>query len=128
MKRSLAVPAAALAALACVLSGCGGSGEKAAPADAIVMTSSAFQPSTRDIKQGETITFKNEDTGALHILVIGEGGLAKEEPGAPDIGGSGGHRSERGDVFTTPAWSQPGSYHVTCTVHPDMTLNVNVSS
>jgi plastocyanin len=124
MKRRLAV----LAVLGCLLAGCGGSeGGQAAPPDAIVMTSNAFEPPAHAIKQGDTVTFKNETTGALHILVLGEKGLAKAEPGAPDIGGSAGHRSERGDVWTTPAWSTAGSYHITCTVHPAMTLTINVA-
>ena len=125
MKRRLAL----LAVLACLVGACGGSGgEAAAPPDAIVLTSNAFEPDNHAIKQGQTITFKNETTGALHILVVGEQGLAREEPGAPDIGGSAGHRSERGDVWTTPAWSQAGTYHVTCTVHPAMTLTLNVGA
>jgi len=59
-------------------------------------------------------------------LVVGDRGATRSEPGAPSFGGASGHRSERGDVWTTPAWTSPGTFHVTCTVHPAMNLTVTV--
>jgi plastocyanin len=30
-------------------------------------------------------------------------------------------------VYTTPRWETPGTYTLTCSVHPDMTLKVIVT-
>jgi hypothetical protein len=68
----------------------------------------------------------NRGTGALHILAIGQRGASRSEAGAPSFGGSSGHRSERGEVWTTPAWTAAGTFHVTCTVHPGMNMTVTV--
>jgi plastocyanin len=108
------------------LAGCGGE-ERTPPRDAIVMTSNSFEPATRTVEQGGTITLFNQTRGALHILVNGDRGATRSEPGAPSFGGASGHRSERGEVWTTPVWSTPGTFHVTCTIHPAMNLTVTVT-
>lgn len=109
------------------LAGCSGSQERSAPADAIVMTTNSFEPAARTVKQGGSITLFNQTRGALHILVNGDRGATRVEPGAPSFGGASGHRSERGEVWTTPIWSTPGTFHVTCTIHPTMNLTVTVT-
>lgn len=109
------------------LAGCGGE-ERKAPPDAIVMTTNSFEPATRTVKQGATITLFNQTRGALHILVNGDRGATRLEPGAPSFGGASGHRSERGEVWTTPVWETPGTFHVTCTIHPTMNLTVTVTA
>lgn len=78
------------------------------------------------IKKGETITFTdNKSNGSLHILVIGENGAAKSEPGAPDLGANG-ITFNPGDSKPIGPWTTPGTYHVTCTVHPT-TMNLVVT-
>ena len=125
MKRGLV----AITLISCFAAACGGSGPEQgeAPPDAIVMTSNAFEPDRHTVERGGTITLVNETTGALHILVIGDQGIAQPAPGAPDFGGTAGHRSERGEVWTTPAWETAGTFRVTCTVHPEMNLDVTVT-
>jgi plastocyanin len=108
------------------LAGCGGD-DRPPPPDAIVMTTNTFEPASRTVKQGGTITLFNQTRGALHILVNGDKGATRPEPGAPSFGGASGHRSERGEVWTTPAWSTPGTFHMTCTIHPTMNLTVTVT-
>jgi plastocyanin len=111
------------------LVGCAASKERPPPPDAIEMTSNSFDPATRTVKQGGTLTFHNPGSGrgALHILVNGDQGAARREQGAASFGGAAGHRSERGDVWTTPVWSTPGTFHITCTIHPEMNLTVTVT-
>jgi plastocyanin len=118
----------ALALLVVLVAGCGGSQQRSAPPGAIVMSSNAFEPAARAIKQGERITFFNQTRGALHILVNGDRGATGSEQGAASMGGASGHRSERGEVWTTPAWTTPGTFHVTCTIHPAMNLRVTVTA
>ena len=78
------------------------------------------------IKKGQTITFTdNKSNGTLHILVVGENGTAQNEAGAPDFGANG-MTFNPGDSKATPPWMTPGTYHVTCTVHPT-TMNLTVT-
>jgi plastocyanin len=78
------------------------------------------------IKKGETITFIDDQaTGSPHILVIGMNGAPQSEAGAPDFGANGISFSP-GDSKVSPAWMTPGTYHVTCTIHPT-TMNLTVT-
>lgn len=104
---------------ALVLSGCGASPHAvAAGPDAIAMDATVFRPAEREIPVGATLTFTNTSARARHILAVGRGG-------APYFGRSG-HRSDVGETWTTPPWTTPGSYRVTCTVHAGMTMRVTV--
>ncbi len=125
---------------ALLLAACGGSssgggstsggGSSNCSASNFTMGATTFCSNAITIKQGETITFVDDaNTGTMHILVIGTDGQSKPEQGAPDFGGSAGHSFQPGDKWTTPAWNTPGTYHVTCTVHPTtMNLIVTVTS
>lgn len=78
------------------------------------------------IKKGETITFVDDQaTGSPHILVIGTNGAVQSEAGAPDFG-TNGISFNPGDSKASPAWMTPGTYHVTCTIHPT-TMNLTVT-
>ena len=86
-----------------------------------------FNTSAISIKKGDTITFYDDvDNGGLHILVTGQGAVSDTENGAPDFGGTAGHRIDVGESWTTQPWTTAGIYHVTCTVHPNMNLTVTV--
>jgi plastocyanin len=65
-------------------------------------------------------------TGSLHILVIGTQGNPQTEAGAPEFHGSTGITFHPGQSWTSPPWQTPGTYHVTCTVHPT-TMNLLVT-
>ncbi|HEY7348159.1 MAG TPA: plastocyanin/azurin family copper-binding protein [Ktedonobacterales bacterium] len=81
---------------------------------------------TITIKKGETITFTDDkNNGSPHILVIGVDGAKKLEAGAPDFG-TNGMSFQAGESKTTSPWMTPGTYHVTCTVHPT-TMNLTVT-
>ncbi len=84
---------------------------------------------TLTIKKGQTIVFTDDkNTGSMHILVIGANGQAKSEPGAPDFGANG-QTFQPGQTWTSPPWMMPGTYDVSCTVHPQtMNLKVTVTS
>jgi plastocyanin len=78
------------------------------------------------IKKGQSITFTDDkSTGTVHILVIGENGTPKSEDGAPDFGANG-VTFNPGDSKSIGPWMTPGTYHVTCTVHPT-TMNLTVT-
>lgn len=96
-------------------------------AGAITMDHLVFATDVREVQVGERITFTNSSSRALHVLVAGKDAQPKAQEGAPTFGGASGHRSEVGDRWTTPPWTTPGTYWVTCTLHPSMNLRVVVS-
>jgi plastocyanin len=111
-----------------LLTGCGvssGGGPPASP-DAIRMDHLAFAPSTRIIPAGTRLEFLNTGSRALHVLVTGRDAQPRSQAGAPFFGGASGHRSEVGERWLTPTWTTPGTYTVTCTLHPSMNLTVTV--
>jgi plastocyanin len=83
----------------------------------VTMGGTTFGSDSVTINKGETIIFQDEQSGSPHILVIGKNGVAESDPGAPDFGANG-HMFNAGDSWTTPPWDTPGTYHVSCTVHP----------
>jgi plastocyanin len=98
------------------------------PATAITMDHNRFTPAVRSIFVGRRLEFSNTSSRALHVLVLGANAQPRAQRGAPSFGGRSGHRSEVGDRWTTPSWDRPGTYRVTCTLHPSMNLEVIVSS
>jgi|GEM_PF-3139451 len=96
-------------------------------ANAITLGSNTLSTDAMSIAQGDSITFVDDpNTGAEYILVIGTNGSAEDEAGAPNFGGASGHPMQPGDTWTTPPWNTPGTYHVTCEVHPT-TMNLTVT-
>ena len=94
----------------------------------VKMVGGTFAISAISIHKGDTITFVDDaSNGALHILVIGQNAQQATEQNAPDFGGLAGKRVDVGQNWTTPPWTTPGTFHVTCTVHPAMNLTITVS-
>jgi plastocyanin len=93
------------------------------------MGPTTFCTDSISIPKGSTITFVDDPgNGAIHILTIGTNGQQESEKGAPDFGGDAGKSLNASDKWTTPPWTTPGAYHVTCTVHPvGMNLTVTVT-
>ncbi|MEA2827271.1 MAG: hypothetical protein QOG43_1710 [Actinomycetota bacterium] len=118
-----------LVVTAVLLTGCGGGagGGAAVSADAIRMDHLAFAPSSRTIPAGTRLEFVNTGSRALHVLVAGHDAQPRSQAGAPSFGGASGHRSEVGERWRTPSWTTPGTYTVTCTLHPSMNLTVTVA-
>ena len=74
------------------------------------------------IHRGQTLTFQN-DSQWVHIIGPGEKGLLTpvvREAMAPM------KMMEENDTYTTPPWMTPGTYLLTCTVHPEMNAKVVV--
>jgi plastocyanin len=78
------------------------------------------------IAKGSTLTFVN-DSRWLHVIGPGEHGRITSEPGSPSLGPRGAFLSQRGGTYITATWNTPGTYHVTCSLHPEMTVTVTVA-
>ena len=93
----------------------------------ITMGPNTFDRTSMTIKQGQSITFVDDKaTGSVHLLVIGTQGMVQPEAGAPDFHGTTGIMFQPGQRWTSPPWMTPGTYHVTCTIHPT-TMNLAVT-
>jgi len=111
-----------------ILAGCAHPAPTGGPVapDAVGMSLLAFEPAARTVPVGTRIEFVNGGSRAVHVLVPGEDAQRRAQAGVPSFGGAYGHRSEVGDHWRTPAWTTPGTYRVTCTLHPSMNLTVTV--
>jgi len=114
---------ALLAILALILAACGSSTESSAPADdggggatggeTVSMANTTFTPSTLTVPAGTTVTFT--DTSG-HTVTEGTDGVAVEDPIVDEDGGS--------DVDVV--FDEPGTYNITCKIHPSMNMTITV--
>jgi plastocyanin len=103
-----------------------GHGPKPAPAGAVGMEHETFTTGSVTIPVGGTLTFVN-NSRFLHVLGPGEHGRLTGTTGVPQMGPRGAHMSQTGDTWTTATWNTAGTYHVTCSLHPEMTMTVVVA-
>jgi plastocyanin len=87
--------------------GSGGGGET------VSLPGFAFSPSELTIPAGTTVTFT--DT-ASHTVTEGTDGEAVDDPIVDEDGGS--------DIEVT--FDEPGTYNITCKIHPDMNMTITV--
>jgi plastocyanin len=93
----------------------------------ITMGHEEFGRSSITIRAGQRLRFSNTSHW-LHVIVPGKGARQETQKGLPRLGARDAHLSERGDHWTTAAWNTPGTYSLTCQLHPEMTLEVRVLS
>ena len=116
--------ASALFALTIVLAACSNdSGSSSAPADGgggtggggetVSMASTKFTPSSLTIQAGTTVTFT--DTSG-HTVTEGTDGQPVDDPIVDEQGGS--------DIDVT--FDEPGTYDITCKIHPSMNMTITV--
>jgi plastocyanin len=79
------------------------------------------------IQRGSTLTFANGSRW-LHVLGPGQDGRIAAELGAPVFGPRGVVLTEQGETYTTLRWMVAGTFHVTCALHPEMTVTVTVTA
>ena len=125
MPRSrMATLPALLAIFALILAACGSSTESSAAlttaamaagsaGETVSMANTTFTPSTLTIPAGTTVTFT--DT-AGHTVTEGTDGVAVDDPIVDEDGGS--------DVPVT--FDEPGTYNITCKIHPSMNMTITV--
>jgi plastocyanin len=123
MKLSKAFAAVLLLVLVFALVGCsGGSGstsnppssgtttvDKPAAGATVLEKGFAFEPATLEVKVGDIVTFKNEDSAPHNVSIDGK------QLGNQDQGAS-----------VTWTAQQAGTFPYTCTIHPAMTGEVVV--
>jgi plastocyanin len=92
----------AVAAVALVAAGCGGSGESEPVATTAVSMAKSyvFEPKVIEVEAGETVTWTNDDNFTHTVQVDGQEDHKVEQGGSVEI------------TFDTP-----GTYHYVCTLH-----------
>lgn len=106
-------PAAWLAVLAVLLTAaCDGGGESGA--HAVSQKDKAFHPKSLAIAAGETVVLHNDDTRTHNIRVF-----------HPAMDFNSGSQKPGEDVRLT--FEEAGTYYVTCGIHPQMELKVEVA-
>jgi plastocyanin len=95
---------------------------KAAPPGAVGMVGDDFARDAVTIHRGERLTLVN-DSDVVHVIGPGRNTHINPERGVPMTGF---HLMQTNDVFTTGRWMTLGTFYLTCSVHPGMTLKVVV--
>jgi plastocyanin len=117
MKLSKALVATLLLVLVLSVVGCSGGGSNTAnppssgtttvdtPAAGatVIEKGFAFEPATLEVKVGDTVTFKNEDSAPHNVSIDGKE-LGSQDPGAS----------------VTWTAEKAGTFPYTCTIHPSM--------
>jgi plastocyanin len=116
-----------------VLAACGkpvgaGSTTAAACTGQVEMATSTFVQSSCTVKAGDAVKFVDPSgTGNLHILCFGQHQQCTPNPDGPaELNVSGGVTFNAGDPPKSFTFTKPGTYHVTCTIHPAMDMVVTV--
>lgn len=102
-------------------------GPQAAPATAtLTMGAADIQPTSQTLKVGGTLQLTNPAGGIMHVLATGQNAVYAAEPGAPaTLNSPDGIVLNAGQTIAL-TFSQPGTYHLTCLVHPTMNTTVTV--
>lgn len=99
------------------------SAPRPAPPNTVGMKFMDFSKDVVTLHRGDRLTFV-DDSRNIHALGPGRNGqVVSPVPGEPLTGF---HMMETNDRYTTGPWTIPGTYHVTCSVHPMMNLKVVV--
>jgi plastocyanin len=128
--RSRPIPILGLVAVAVlVLAACGGGAASATPTDAgddgaaasepaaggetVSLAGGQFSPSELTVPAGTTVTFTNTSG---HTVTEGSNGTAVDDPIVDEQGGE--------DIPVT--FDEPGTFDITCKIHPSMNMTVTV--
>jgi plastocyanin len=97
---------------------------KEAPHSSVGMVNESFTQSSVTLQRGERLVLVN-DSRVVHVIGPGiDQHVYSPQRGDPVLGF---HLMQTNAVYTTGRWMAPGTYHLTCTVHPGMNLTVVVT-
>jgi plastocyanin len=96
---------------------------KPAPPNTVGMTFMDFTKDTVYLHPGQYLTFVDSSKNIHEIGPGVNGHVVKPAPGEPL---SGFHLMQTNTVYKTGPWLTPGTFYVTCAIHPMMNLKVVV--
>jgi plastocyanin len=116
---SALVGGVALAAL--LLAGCGPA------ASTIELAAASFVQTTATINAGQALQFDDPaSTGGPHMLCLGQNQVCDASATGPTALQGGGFRIMAGSPTIAVVFATPGTYDITCSLHPLMNLVVTV--
>jgi plastocyanin len=95
-----------------------------APPTVLGMDHLYFAKDKVTVKCGDTLSMVNNSRW-VHIIGPGQGGTLTAPPRGVPVTDR--ELVETNGTYTTGTWTVPGSYTLTCSVHPDMTVKVVVT-
>jgi plastocyanin len=96
---------------------------KPVPAGAVGMGHEGFSSQVVTIHRGQTLTLAN-NSRFMHTIGPGQDGTIAYTGAVPMSR----EMMQTNNVFTTGVWNTPGTYHLTCSVHPEMNVKVVVTN
>ena len=93
--------------------------EAAGEEETVRLAQFAFEPEELTISVGTTVNFVNADSAA-HTVTEGTDGTAVEDPIIDEELAQGGS--------TSVTFDEPGTYDITCEIHPSMQLTITVEA
>jgi plastocyanin len=97
----------------------------AAPAAGVLgMDHEVFATDKVTVKCGETLPMVNNSRW-VHIIGPGRDGRLTPAPAGVPVASR--ELVETNGTYTTGVWDAPGDYYLTCSVHPEMTVEVVVT-
>lgn len=94
------------------------------PSGVVGMGHEGYSSKVITIKRGQTITFQNSSR-FIHIIGPGQGGHLAPPNGEPVDARL---LMQQNHSYTTGQWNSPGTYYMTCSVHPEMTTKIVVTN
>jgi plastocyanin len=93
------------------------------PPGVVGMDHEVFTTNEITVHRGDTLTLVNNSRWA-HIIGPGRDGTLALADGVPMRERA---LTETNDSYTTPPWNEPGTYYMSCSIHPEMTVKVTVT-
>lgn len=116
----------AIAAAGCGKTPGGANTGPSGPVDQVEMDAVNFVQTSITIKAGVPFKFVDpSDTGGLHVICAGDNGKCIADANAPKELADPGFQINPGETKTV-TFDKAGTYHIACTVHPDMNLTITV--
>ena len=104
----------------------GGTVAPSGPVDHVDLTVDDFASHSLTVKVNTPFKFVDpSDSGGLHIICAGDNGKCIADANAPKELADPGFQINAGDTKTV-TFTNPGTYHIACTVHPNMNLTITV--
>ena len=119
-----------LLTLALVIAGCGGGsasgGGSGGASNEVDLGAASFEQSSVTLTSGQALHLvDSQASGGTHNLCIGQNGTCDSSASGPSELKGPGMMINAGDTKDI-TFSAAGTYHVTCTIHPNMNLTVTV--
>ncbi len=96
---------------------------KPAPPNTVGMSFMDFTLDSVTIHRGQYLTFVDSSKN-IHDIGPGQNGLITTPVRGEPVRGF--HLMQMNEVYRTGPWLTPGTFHVTCGLHPEMNLTVLV--